>query len=71
MTGDSNSYPYDNMKNNLKKGIQVVKDVDDNINKIKKNKQKKIKDKLNNKFKIYNSYISPTAFYRFIEKKVK
>ncbi len=71
MTGDSNSYPYDNMKNNLKKGIQVVKDVDDAIDKINKYDQKKIKDKLNYGTKIYNSYISPTAFYRFIEKKVK
>ena len=71
MKGNTNSYPYDNMKNELKKGIEVVKDIDDAIDKINKYDQKYIKDKLNYGSKIYNSYITPKAFYSFIEKKKK
>ena len=71
MKGNTNSYPYDNMKNELKKGIEVVKDIDDAIDKINKYDQKYIKDKLNYGSKIYNSYIAPKAFYSFIEKKIK
>ena len=71
MKGDINSYPYDNMKNELKKGIQIVKNVDDAIDKINKYNKKYIIEKLNYGSKIYNSYISPKAFYNFIEKKIR
>ena len=71
MEGDTNSYPYDDMENKLKKGIEVVKDVDDAIIKINKYNSKYINEKLNYGIKIYNNYISPKAFYSFIEKKIK
>ncbi len=71
MEGDINSLPYDDMENKLKKGIEVVKNIEDAIDKINKYDHKYIKDKLNYGSKIYNSYISPKAFYSFIEKKIK
>ena len=71
MKGNTASYPYDNMDIKLKKGIEVVKDVDEAVIKVNKYNSKYINEKLNYGLKIYNNYISPKAFYNFIEKKIK
>ena len=68
--GNLKSLPYDKMDKKLKKGIEIVKDVNDALKKVTTLNEVQIKNKLKYGRKIYKTYISPISFYNFIKSKL-
>jgi len=65
--GNLKSLPYDKMDKKLKKGIEIVEDVNDAFKKVTQFNKVQIKNKLKYGRKIYKKYISPNSFYKFIK----
>ncbi len=65
--GNLKSLPYDKMDKKLKKGIEVVEDVNDAFKKVTTLNKIQIKNKLKYGRNIYKKYISPNSFYKFIK----
>ena len=65
--GNLKSLPYDKMDKKLKKGIEVVEDVNDALKKVRTLNKIQIKNKLKYGRNIYKKYISPNSFYKFIK----
>lgn len=65
--GNLKSLPYDKMDKKLKKGIEIVEDVNDALKKVSQFDKVQIKNKLKYGRNIYKKYISPNSFYKFVK----
>ena len=58
---------FDKMDKKLKKGIEIVEDVNDALKKVSQIDKVRIKNKLKYSRNIYKKYISPNSFYKFVK----